>query len=411
MRFRIIDSDIRFQPPRTIGSWHAHKGGRPACNVKLSVAEDIVRLPSVWALGCKASANSYGPVDWILQDREASEGPKRCSLKEVSTPRETRHKKRRLARSLTDQESTQMKAASLDGLPNELLISILAYVLPSRRTFHFSTAGHKGIMKGISVYQLCALNDDPQLGTLSSLALSCSRLKNVSYSLFYTENKFIVDLASIPLTTTICGNERVAKERGHVDITFGSWSRFIFADGDSPVMPPILSTNIVQHLKTLTLCITLPAESDKDVHGKDKPRARRVCLASREDTRDLVGRVASAISNSSCKLQKICVHLGMTRLTGYPFNANLSAGGFRLCEDTSAKAGVGIEMEQTLQYHKPRYDSVLEPLLSIRGVKEVHISGLVSDAFAADLRENMTGVADGTSAVRDEKSSKKRRVE
>lgn len=248
-------------------------------------------------------------------------------------------------------------------LPVEIMRQILDYMLPSGQTFHFLPARDQ--KQHVQVVQRLALTEsNEQSGTPTYLALAatCRELQDLIYAIVYGENDFIFNISAVPVR---------AKLRSSNFRKFTSWSRLL-RQTPQPLGP--LTARAATYIKKVTLLIALtPSHGTKDVNELEK----------------LVTEAAEILTH--CKrLQHLTIDFQLAPRVARNDDA-LSVD--RLDVDfRDGQLEVGIWKPEVETVRRPNMTQrVLLPLMRIRGVRKLALSGTMSEDVFGELQAALLG--------------------
>lgn len=187
-------------------------------------------------------------------------------------------------------------ASAISSLPTELLVKILEHLVPADHIFHFSPTSctTEDGPSAVSVHQLCGSGDWQPGFDISKLALTCQRLRDVSYGLWYGRNQFIIELATVALTSEVQLGVEVPTT---VDIEDRerslSWSR-VCSRGLLPTPCPS-SSFTMRYITDLTICINLSSSNSSQAEHLELSQQLRSLVTCFGDDASNLRRLAVSL--------------------------------------------------------------------------------------------------------------------
>jgi hypothetical protein len=252
-------------------------------------------------------------------------------------------------------------ASYLLELPAEILIQIFRLLLPEGEVFHFSPIT-KSRIRGTSIHRLVPIDadiTDPQqdrLGFLPAVSLICRRLTDIAYTLFFRNNQFVFEIATVGLTSVVY--------RTQTDIL--SYNKVISATPrDLAPLGPIGA----KYLTSLTLSVTLTSRMPTRYEGSQLEGS--------------VQRIASFFEGAAHNLKSLATDIGYgnrtsNRVATHRLEVSLSHSlRMHIRSIDSQSVNESRATKARVSRHTARLVELIAPLMCL-GVEDVQISGLLS---------------------------------
>jgi hypothetical protein len=266
-----------------------------------------------------------------------------------------------LASNDTQNDGAVGHASYLLELPAEILIQIFRLLLPEGEVFHFSPTT-KNRIYSTSIHRLVPIYTDitdPQqdrLRFLPAVSLICRRLTDIAYTLFFRNNQFVFEIATVGLTSVVY--------RTQTDIL--SYNRVICLTprGLAPLGPIG-----AKYLTGLTLSVTLTSR-----------------MPTRYEESKLEGsvqRIASFFEGTAHNLKSLAIDIRYGNRTGN----RVATHSLEVSSSHSLRMHIRIIDSQSVNEskatrarvsrHTARLVELIAPLMCLE-VEDVQISGLLS---------------------------------
>ena len=251
-------------------------------------------------------------------------------------------------------------------LPAEILILIFGHLLPEGQVFHFAPTV-KNRTSAISVHRVVPIDTDitclsqDRLRFLPAVSLICRRLTDIAYTLFFRDNQFVFEVATVGLTSVVY--------QAQTDIP--SYNKVIRA---APLGLAPLETMGAKHLTSLTISVTLTALVPTRDQGSQ--------------LQNFIQRIASSFEGSPHKLKSLTLDVEYAKRTHdrvltHRLEVSLSHGlRMRIRDINSRSVKASKATEAQTARNMERLIRLVAPLTRL-DVEDLQISGLLS---AEDIR-------------------------
>ncbi|KAK3720636.1 hypothetical protein LTR37_003685 [Vermiconidia calcicola] len=243
-------------------------------------------------------------------------------------------------------------------LPCEILRQILDYIVSSGCVYHFLPCRY---MKEPAQVVQRLNNAKASFPTCVdvSLAATCSALHGTVCSILYGENDFIFNISAASINTSISSTTFSG---------FESWSRVL---GTAPQSLGSIGVHAAKYIKHASLIIALPIG-----YGTREVGTLRAIVQKAVD-----------VLRRATNMEHLTIDFQLPAWVGGHKGA---LGIDRLAAHVDAKTGkLNVRvLDPTLEpvWRRNKAERALEPLLGLKGVKEILLSGMISETFTEELR-------------------------
>lgn len=258
------------------------------------------------------------------------------------------------------------------SLPAELTRQILGYLVPTGCAYHFLRCRPTGTVRAVGdkpwqlVQQIVPSEESPHKTVASAhlaLAATNRHFNRLVYDVFYGENSFAFNI----------GITSMEAKMGSVDFNqWESWTRIIEEEGVAGPLGP-LTARAAGHVREVTLLVA----------GSVAHTAKHV-----ERLGSMVADAVDTLSHGS--IAHLAVHVEVADRVDKRFDTIRLDKLEVSLHDGRVKIEVrDPELQRLSRMSKMRL--AVEPLLKLRGIRRIQVSGLVAEDFAEELQRVSEG--------------------
>ncbi|KAF2717203.1 hypothetical protein K431DRAFT_160813 [Polychaeton citri CBS 116435] len=254
------------------------------------------------------------------------------------------------------------------ALPTEIILQIFELVISTGGVYHFTKVGKQGAKReAISVFEArpnvawSKRKERDMIGP-TTLALTCRRFRDISYSVFYGRNNFALELGLKPLTSYIA----VSDDR-HSPTFWMGWTRVMAFPASSSPWP--LTAETSKHVVDLTIALALSfrcSNAEERLYLQQQTRVLADLLTG-DGRHSALRRLAIDVSVAEVKPNQLASRrLSLVRA---PWNGPESS---RMCMTLKHVPDLSSRPRNQASTHQ-----LVAPLLKLLDPSQIRLSGLL----------------------------------